>query len=117
MVRHNDARMSVPPAADSTVALITGGEGDLARAVREQLELHGCTVHSPGRRDLNVADAASITAFFERVPKLDLLVHCAGVLRDHMFSSMTDEDFDTVLDVNLKGAFRVSQAALQYMAK
>src|SRR3954467_950143 len=109
--------MSAPPAADSPVALISGGEGDLAKVVREQLVAQGYVVHAPGRAELDVADAASVTAFFERLTKLDLLVHCAGILRDHMFSNMTEEDFDAVLNVNLKGAFRVSQAALQFMAK
>jgi 3-oxoacyl-[acyl-carrier protein] reductase len=108
--------MSTPP-ADSPVAVITGGEGDLAKAVREQLDFHGGTVHSPGRRELDVTDENSVSAFFARLPKLDLLVHCAGVLHDHLLSNMTEEDFDKVIDVNLKGAFRVSQAALQFMAK
>jgi 3-oxoacyl-[acyl-carrier protein] reductase len=101
----------------SPVALITGGEGDLAKATRAELELQGFTVQAPGRRELDVGDAASVERFFEGAPKLDLLVHCAGVLRDRMLSNMTEEDFDAVLDVNLKGAFRVSQAALQTMAK
>jgi 3-oxoacyl-[acyl-carrier protein] reductase len=99
------------------IALITGGEGDLGRAVRAELETRGWHVLGPGRRELDVSDAASITAFFSGLIKLELLVHCAGVLRDRMLGSMTEEEFDTVLEVNLKGAFRVSQAALKLMAK
>jgi NAD(P)-dependent dehydrogenase (short-subunit alcohol dehydrogenase family) len=102
--------------APSTV-LITGGQGDLGKAVAAELKAQGWSVLSPGRQELDVADAASVESFFNGLAKLDLVVHCAGVLRDRMVTGMTDEEFATVLDVNLKGAFRVSQAALKLMAK
>jgi NAD(P)-dependent dehydrogenase (short-subunit alcohol dehydrogenase family) len=106
-----------PPSAVPPAALVTGGEGDLGKAVRAELEARGHTVFAPGRRELDVADADGVAKFVGSLPRLDLVVHCAGVLRDRMLSGMTEEDFDGVLDVNLKGAFRVSQAALQLMAK
>jgi 3-oxoacyl-[acyl-carrier protein] reductase len=108
--------MTSPP-AEQPVAVITGGEGDLGKAVRAELESQALSVLSPGRRELDVSDPGSVSAFFDALPKLDLVVHCAGMLRDRMLANMSDEDFATVLDVNLKGAFRVSQAALTYMAK
>lgn len=104
-------------AEERPTAIITGGQGDLGKAVRAELEGQGWSVRAPGRRELDVSDPASVTAFFSDITKLDLLVHCAGTLRDRMLANMMDEDFDTVLDVNLKGAFRVSQAALMLMAK
>ncbi len=97
--------------------LITGGQGDLGKAVHHELDAQGFQVIAPGKAELNVADKASITAFLATLPKLDLVVHCAGVLRDRRFASMTEEDFETVLRVNLTGAFQVSQAALRSMAR
>lgn len=105
------------PSEPQPTALITGGEGDLGKSVRAELEVQGWRVLAPGRRELDVSDPASVAAFFSDLGLLDLLVHCAGVLRDGTLANLSDEDFDTVLDVNLKGAFRVSQAALQKMAK
>lgn len=105
------------PETDAPTALITGGEGDLGKAVRLELEAQGWKVLAPGRRELDVGDADSIAGFMTRLTKLDLLVHCAGLLRDKMLAGMSDEDFATVLKVNLTGAFRVSQAALKLMAK
>src|SRR5262245_22516442 len=103
----------IPSSPDPpSVALITGGEGDLAKAIRSELERQGLSVLAPGRTALDVSDAASIESFFTGAGRIDLVVHCAGVLRDRMLANMSDEEFAAVMDVNLKGAFRVSQAAL-----
>ncbi len=48
---------------------------------------------------------------------LDILVNNAGVTRDMLFMRMKDEDWDTVLNVNLTSAFRLSRAALRGMMK
>ena len=48
---------------------------------------------------------------------LDILVNNAGVTRDGLFMRMKDEDWDTVLTVNLTSAFRLSRAALKGMMK
>ena len=106
-----------PSSTEPPLALITGGEGDLAKAIRAELEAQGCKVLAPGRKELDVSSAASVEAFFSETTKIDLVVHCAGVLRDRMLANLSDEDIAAVLEVNLKGAFRVSQAALQSMAK
>ena len=98
-------------------ALITGGQGDLAQAVRAELDAQGYVVHAPGKAELDVTSASSVEARLATHPRIDLLVHCAGVLRDRRVTDMTEEDFATVLEVNLHGAFRVSQGALKLMAR
>lgn len=98
-------------------ALITGGEGDLAQSIRAELEAAGFEVVAPGRAELDVTSKASITSFFVGLKQIDLLVNNAGVCRDASMLKMSDEDFDHVLDVNLKGAFLVSQAAVKLMTK
>jgi NAD(P)-dependent dehydrogenase (short-subunit alcohol dehydrogenase family) len=112
-----DARTPQHPEQHASTALITGGEGDLGKAIAAVLEARGDVTHAPGRKDLDVSDANSIARWFEGHASVDLVVHCAGVLRDRRFPNMEEEDFDTVLEVNLKGAFQVSQAALKSMAR
>lgn len=47
--------------------------------------------------------------------KIDILVNNAGVLKDNTIDNMTDDDWETVIDVNLKGSFLCTQAAQKYM--
>jgi 3-oxoacyl-[acyl-carrier protein] reductase len=60
-------------------ALITGGEGDLALAVRERLLADGWQVLAPGKAELDVTQTASVTAYFAPLTRLDLLINNAGV--------------------------------------
>ncbi len=64
---------------------------------------------------MDVADDASVTAGFAQLERLDLLVSCAGLTLDHTLATMSEEDFDRVLQANLTGAFRTARAALAHM--
>ena len=101
------------------LALITGGRGAIATTLATQLEAAGFTVLSPGRDELDVADAESVDRYFaERVDgSLDLLVNNAGVVKDALLAKMEPAQFAEVLEVNLSGAFRCSQRALRPMLK
>lgn len=99
------------------VAVITGGEGGLARAIAAELANAGFEVLAPGRAELDVADAASVSAFFDRLEQIELLINNAGLCRDAAVAKMSLEDFDSVMEVNLKGAFRCSQAAARMMLR
>ena len=106
------------PAPDpQPVALITGGGGDLAAALRAELEAHGLIVQAPARREMDVAKAGSIAAYFKSQSRLDLLVSNAGMCVDRSVAAMTEEDFDSVLEANLSGAFRVARQAILRMAR
>lgn len=100
-----------------SVAVITGGAGDLAQALRLELEHQGWDVHGPGRTELDVTDKQSVQAFFGGLPWVDLLVHNAGITRDAVMANLTAGDFSSVLDVHLKGAFLCSQAVLKLMLR
>jgi 3-oxoacyl-[acyl-carrier protein] reductase len=67
----------------------------------------------------DVASAASAAAAVERtvaeLGKVDVLVNNAGVTRDNLLFKMTEEDWDTCVDVSLKGAFLMTQAAQRHM--
>lgn len=105
---------TLPP---SPVALITGGEGELARAIRQELQAQGWSVHSPGHAEMDVTQKDAVQAVIGRLPRLDLLVHNAGILRDGSLLKMETADFDDVLQVHLKGAFFCAQAALNTMVR
>lgn len=57
------------------------------------------------------------TQAFERYGRVDILVNNAGICDDALIEDMTEEQWDAVIDVNLKGAFLCSQAALAYMRR
>lgn len=101
---------SAPP----PLALITGGEGGLACAICKHLERDGFEVLAPGRAELDVADAASVEAYFGRrdFSRLELLVNNAGVRRDRTTMKMSESEWDEVVGVNLRGAFLCSRAVV-----
>lgn len=99
-------------AADgANVAVIYAGSADKAEAVCEEIRAMG--VEAKAYR----CDVASVEAVKETVKavtaelgKIDILVNNAGITRDSLVLSMKDEDYDAVLDTNLKGAFNMIRA-------
>lgn len=69
----------------------------------------------------NVADGADVENLFsqtkEKFGRVDILVNNAGITRDGLLMRMKDEDWDAVLDTNLKGAFLCTRAAAKLMSK
>jgi 3-oxoacyl-[acyl-carrier protein] reductase len=58
-----------------------------------------------------------VEAAMQRFGKIDILVNNAGIARDKLILRMTEEDWDTVLNVNLKGTFNCTKAVIKYMSK
>lgn len=120
-------------------ALVTGASGGIGAAIARALHAQGAKVGLSGTRvgpleelaaslgeravvlPANLSDAADT----ERLAKeaetalggLDILVNNAGLTRDQLALRMKDDDWQTVLDVNLTAAFRLSRAALRGMMK
>ena len=69
----------------------------------------------------DVSDARQVDEAFEEIAgrfgRIDILVNNAGVLRDNLAFKMSEEDWDTVLDIHLKGSFLCSRAAQRYMVE
>ena len=58
-----------------------------------------------------------VEAVLERFGRIDILVNNAGIARDKLILRMTEEEWDAVLDVNLKGTFNCTKAVIRHMSK
>ncbi len=128
------------PGVDGRVALVTGGAQGIGASVARRLSSAGARVAVLDiQPDAAVETAAEITqaggsalgltgdvsrredvqaavdAVVERFGALHILVNNAGVIRDNLLFKMSDDDWTTVLDVHLRGAFLASQIAQQHM--
>lgn len=97
--------------------LITGGEGDLARALHERFTAEKWNVLAPGHGELDVTQPDSIARYFSTLTRLDLLINNAGIIRDGLLAQMKQEAWDAVINVSLRGSFLCTQAALPLMQR
>ena len=111
--------------------LVTGANRGIGRAIAERFVANGdrvATIYRSG--DLpdgvlgvvgDVTDTASVDAAFDKVEAelgpVEVLVANAGVTKDQLLMRMTDEEFETVLDVNLTGTFRCVRRASKGMIR
>ncbi|MEW9051469.1 MAG: 3-oxoacyl-ACP reductase FabG [Neobacillus sp.] len=99
------------------VALIDLNEEALAETTSE-LKEKGYDVFS---KVANVVDAEQVEGAmkeaYEAFGSIDILVNNAGVIRDNLLFKMTDSDWQTVMDVHLKGSFNAARAAQKYMVE
>jgi 3-oxoacyl-[acyl-carrier protein] reductase len=127
---------------DGRVAFVTGaGRGigaatalrlaeDGAQVILADIDLEGCKqvaaqIEQAGSQALPVScdvsnhDAVetAVGEGVDRFGRLDILVNNAGVLRDNLLFKMSDDDWDTVMNVHLKGAFLCSRAAQKHMVE
>ena len=132
--------MSEPSANSGHVALVTGASRGIGRAIATTLAGRGlkvigtattasgaAAIHEVlaplGGRGvaLDVNDAAAVDATMDALLKdfgaLHVLVNNAGITRDTLAMRMKDDDWDAVIDTNLKAVFRMSRAVMRPMMK
>lgn len=120
-------------------ALITGASGGIGGAIARALHAQGASVALSGTREAPLQELAralgsrafvlpcdlSNAAAVDALPKsaadamgsLDILVNNAGITKDNLFMRMSDDEFQSVLDVNLTATFRLCRAVMRPMMK
>lgn len=120
-------------------ALITGASGGIGGAIAKGLHAQGATVCLSGTRveplealaaelgsrafvlPCNLSDAKAVTALpkqaIEAMGSVDILVNNAGITRDNLFMRMSDEEWSSVLEVNLTSTMRLCKGAIRGMMK
>ncbi len=124
------------------VALVTGGAQGIGKAVALMLAQHGADVivadvnlekaqetakevEATGRGAMAVKVDITrlndveqmVESAIARFGKVDILINNAGIARDKLILRMTEEDWDAVLDVNLKGTFHCTKTVIKHMSK
>jgi len=127
---------------EGKVALVTGAGQGIGRAIAMKLAENGAGViisdiveetaqktaadiEALGRKSLaivcDVSKSADCDAMFEKAyeafPQIDILVNNAGITRDSLFLRMKEQDWDLVMNINLKGAFNCCKASARRFLK
>ncbi|UTM60009.1 3-oxoacyl-ACP reductase FabG [Photobacterium sp. CCB-ST2H9] len=122
---------------DNKVCIVTGGAQGIGRCIVETFARHqaavvyACDMNAAAMADLektyknvkaielNVCDRDAITRFIDVIRnesgRVDVLVNNAGITRDNLIEKMSVEEWDMVIDVNLKGVFNMTQAVAPLM--
>jgi 3-oxoacyl-[acyl-carrier protein] reductase len=126
-------------AMQGQIALVTGATRGIGKAIALQLAAQGVKVIGTATSDsgaasiseylaghgegvtLNVSDDANIQAVLAHIDstygQLDILVNNAGITRDNLLMRMKDDEWDSVLDTNLKSVFRLCKGVMRGMMK
>jgi 3-oxoacyl-[acyl-carrier protein] reductase len=127
---------------DKHIVVVTGASRGIGRSIAVELTRQGATVIGTATSEsgaegitaalkeaggqgrgavLDVTDAAASEAFIDSVVKefggLNVLVNNAGITKDQLAMRMKDDEFDAVIDTNLRAVFRLSRAVLRPMMK
>ncbi len=126
---------------DNKVAVITGAARGLGKAIAEKFMQQGAAVVITDINEQTLNDAVeemkssgevygvlmdvsnaqsvedAITSIIEKYGKIDILVNNAGITKDGLMMRMSENEFDSVIAVNLKGTFNTTSIASKYMLK
>lgn len=129
--------------SEKKIALVTGASRGIGRSIAIELSKAGnyVVVNYSGSKEAaeetlsiinregghgeiyqcNVGDGSQVKEMIDAIVKqhggIDIIVNNAGITKDNLLLKMTEEDFDQVMDINLKGAFHTSKSSIKYMMK
>lgn len=116
-------------------ALITGASGGIGKAIVKQLHALGAHVYISGSnleklealgvelgnnytvKQCNLSDSTACSSLLDDIEKLDILVCNAGITKDGLAIKMSENDFNEVIDINLKANFILNRAAIKKMMR
>ncbi len=116
-------------------AFVTGASGGIGSSIAKKMHELGAHVYISGSnmdklealggelgsnytiKQCNLSDKESCAQLFDDIDKLDILVCNAGITNDNLVIKMTDDDFEKVIDINLKANFILNKAAIKKMMR
>lgn len=116
-------------------AFVTGASGDIGSAIAKKLHQLGAHIYISGSnlaklellaaelktnytiKQCDLSDMQACEAILDDIEKLDILICNAGITKDNLALRMNNEDFDQVIDVNLKANFILNRNAIKKMIK
>ena len=105
---------------DKKVAVVTGGSSGMGLAISDKLHAMGMEVivfdlQSPPREyrhyPVDIRSDAQINRALSQIPRIDVLINNAGIYFEKYLEETTNDDIDTMVDVNIKGTFLVTRNA------
>jgi 3-oxoacyl-[acyl-carrier protein] reductase len=105
-------------AEHGAAVVVSGRDSDRLQTATKELEAHGSPVLGVAADAARREDADRLVeATRERFGRLDILINNAGITRDGLVIRMKDDDWDRVMEINLRGAFLMTRAAAKAMVR
>ena len=102
----------------ANIAFTFRSSDEKAKALEDELSANGCKIKGYKSDASNFNDAQQLAAdVLEEFGSIDVLVNNAGITKDGLLMRMSEDDFDNVMDINMKSVFNMTKAVLRPMLK